>query len=63
LKLGENNMKLVLLLLIFIVPSFANDLIIVALTPDDTFNFFFSIYVNISLVLVTLFGAMALIRS
>ncbi len=56
-------MKLVLLLLVFIVPSFANDLIIVAITPDDTFNFFFSIYVNISLVLATLFGAMALIRS
>jgi hypothetical protein len=39
------------------------ELIILSVTPDVVFNFFFSIFVNISIILVPLFGAMALIRN
>lgn len=38
------------------------ELIIIDLTPDVTFNFFFSIFANIALILVPIFGAMSLLR-
>jgi hypothetical protein len=38
------------------------ELILIPLTSDDSYNFFFSIYANLSFYLVPIFGAMSLLR-
>lgn len=39
------------------------NLILIELSNDITLNYFFSIFFNISIILVPLFGAMALVKN
>jgi hypothetical protein len=55
-------MKTILCLLVFILPAFA-EMPVYEFTSDVTFNFYYSIFVNIAVVLIPIFGALSLIRS
>ena len=39
------------------------ELTLINLTPDVTFNYFFSIFINFAFVIVPMFGAIALIKN
>ena len=55
--------KIIILLFALISSSFGSDMIIVNVTNELPFNYMFSIFFNISLVLVPIFGAIALVRN
>jgi hypothetical protein len=54
--------KIVLLLMVAILPAFAQ-MPVYEFTSDNTFNFYYSIFVNLAVVLIPIFGALSLIRS
>ncbi|MDR0579218.1 MAG: hypothetical protein LBG21_01250 [Campylobacteraceae bacterium] len=55
-------MKIILFFMIAILPAFA-EMPVYEFTSDITFNFYYSIFVNLAVVLVPIFGALSLIRS
>ena len=55
--------KIIIVLIALVSSSFGADLLIVNVTNEATFNYMFSIFFNISLVLVPIFGAIALVRN
>jgi hypothetical protein len=54
--------KTILLLMIAVLPAFA-EMPVYEFTSDTVFNFYYSIFVNLAIVLIPIFGALSLIRS